>query len=102
MNYSIFAHGLQLKNGNLQNIFPLKPFAGRRAVWYNASGADRAKGTDMQKIVFICHGNICRSPMAEYVFADLVRREGLGAEFSVTSAAVSSIMSSLDSASVGS
>ena len=43
----------------------------------------------MQKIVFICHGNICRSPMAEYVFADLVKKAGKGAEFSVSSAAVS-------------
>ena len=89
MNYSIFAHGLQLKNENLQNIFPSKPFAGKRALWYNATGAKRAKGIDMQKIVFICHGNICRSPMAEYVFADLVKRAGLEDAFFVTSAAVS-------------
>lgn len=40
------------------------------------------------KIVFICHGNICRSPMTEYVFADLVRREGVADAFDISSAAV--------------
>ena len=31
----------------------------------------------MTKILFVCHGNICRSPMAEYVMKDMVRREGV-------------------------
>ena len=31
----------------------------------------------MTKILFICHGNICRSPMAEFVMKDLVRKAGL-------------------------
>ena len=43
----------------------------------------------MIKILFICHGNICRSPMAEFVMKDLVKREGLEAEFSIASAATS-------------
>ncbi len=43
----------------------------------------------MIKVCFICHGNICRSPMAEYVFQDLVNKAGLGDRFEVTSAAVS-------------
>ena len=30
----------------------------------------------MIKILFVCHGNICRSPMAEYIMKDLVRRAG--------------------------
>lgn len=30
------------------------------------------------RILFICHGNICRSPMAEFVMKDLVRKRGLG------------------------
>ena len=41
------------------------------------------------KILFVCHGNICRSPMAEYVMKDLVKREGLEKEFTIASAATS-------------
>ena len=44
----------------------------------------------MIKILFVCHGNICRSPMAEFVMKDLVRREGLGDMFRIESAATSS------------
>ena len=43
----------------------------------------------MIKILFICHGNICRSPMAEFIFRDLVNKRGLSAEFVVASAATS-------------
>ncbi len=41
----------------------------------------------MIKIMFVCHGNICRSPMAEFVMKDLVRRAGLEKEIFVASAA---------------
>ena len=41
----------------------------------------------MIKIMFVCHGNICRSPMAEFVMKDLVRRAGLEQEFFIASAA---------------
>ena len=43
----------------------------------------------MKKILFICHGNICRSPMAEFVMKDLVRKAGLEDQFHIESAAVS-------------
>ncbi len=43
----------------------------------------------MIKILFICHGNICRSPMAEFVMKDLVKKAGLEAEFEIASAATS-------------
>lgn len=43
----------------------------------------------MIKILFVCHGNICRSPMAEYVMKDLVRQAGLESMFSIASAATS-------------
>ena len=43
----------------------------------------------MIKILFVCHGNICRSPMAEFVMKDLVRREGLEDRFCIESAATS-------------
>lgn len=43
----------------------------------------------MVKILFVCHGNICRSPMAEYVMKDLVRQAGLEAQFEIASAATS-------------
>ena len=38
-------------------------------------------------VLFVCHGNICRSPMAESYFTELVRREGLSAKFVIGSAA---------------
>lgn len=43
----------------------------------------------MTKILFVCHGNICRSPMAEFVMKELVRRAGREAEFCIASAATS-------------
>ena len=43
----------------------------------------------MVKILFVCHGNICRSPMAEFVMKDLVRREKCADRFEIASAAVS-------------
>ena len=42
-----------------------------------------------KNIMFVCHGNICRSPMAEYVFRDLAQKAGRGKEFLVASTAVS-------------
>mgnify|MGYP001098171966 FL=1 len=44
----------------------------------------------MTKILFVCLGNICRSPMAEFVMKDLVERAGLAGTFSIASAATSS------------
>ena len=44
----------------------------------------------MIKILFVCHGNICRSPMAEFVMKDLVRKAGLSDRFYIESAATSS------------
>ena len=43
----------------------------------------------MTKILFVCHGNICRSPMAEFVMKDLVRKAGLEDQFTIASAATS-------------
>lgn len=44
----------------------------------------------MIKILFVCHGNICRSTMAQFVMEELVRRSGREGEFLVDSAATSS------------
>ena len=41
------------------------------------------------RILFICHGNICRSPMAEYIMKELVKREGVAGDWEIESAAVS-------------
>ena len=41
----------------------------------------------MTKILFVCHGNICRSPMAEFVMRDLAARAGLDGRIAVASAA---------------
>lgn len=43
----------------------------------------------MTKILFVCYGNICRSPMAEFVMKDLVRKAGLEKRFEIASAATS-------------
>ncbi len=43
----------------------------------------------MIKILFVCHGNICRSTMAEYVMKDLVNKSGLSSSFYIDSAATS-------------
>ena len=44
----------------------------------------------MTSILFVCHGNICRSPMAQFVMQDLVDKAHLGGRFHIESAAVSS------------
>ena len=43
----------------------------------------------MIKVLFICHGNICRSPMAEFVLKDMVKKRGREEEFFIASAATS-------------
>ena len=43
----------------------------------------------MTKILFVCHGNICRSPMAEFVMKHLVKESGLDDQFQIASAATS-------------
>ncbi len=43
----------------------------------------------MKRILFVCHGNICRSPMAEFVMKDLVKKAGLTSQFQIASAATS-------------
>lgn len=43
----------------------------------------------MVRVLFVCHGNICRSPMAEFVMKDLVKKAGLEKDFYIESAATS-------------
>ncbi len=43
----------------------------------------------MIKILFICHGNICRSPIAEYVMKDLIQKKHLESSYEIASAATS-------------
>ncbi len=43
----------------------------------------------MIKVLFVCLGNICRSPMAEYMFKDMVKKEGLEKDFFIDSAGTS-------------
>ena len=43
----------------------------------------------MVKILFVCHGNICRSPMAEFIMKDLVEKAGVSDQFHIESAATS-------------
>ena len=43
----------------------------------------------MKRIMFVCHGNICRSPMAEIIFRDMVKKLGRESEFVIASRATS-------------
>ena len=43
----------------------------------------------MIKVLFLCHGNICRSPMAEFIFKDMIEKRGLTDRFEIASAATS-------------
>ena len=43
----------------------------------------------MARIMFVCHGNICRSPMAEFVFKKMIAERGMSGEFEVCSSATS-------------
>lgn len=43
----------------------------------------------MIKIMFVCHGNICRSPMAEFIFRDMVQKQGRADAFLIASSATS-------------
>ena len=43
----------------------------------------------MTRILFVCHGNICRSPMAEFIFKDMVKKQGREKEFFIASCATS-------------
>ena len=45
---------------------------------------------NLERILFVCHGNICRSPMAEFIMKALVRAKGLEGQYQIESAAVSS------------
>ena len=57
--------------------------------WYTKENNARWENARMKKILFICHGNICRSPMAEFVMKDLVKKAGLASQFQIQSAATS-------------
>ena len=43
----------------------------------------------MKRIMFVCHGNICRSPMAEFIFKDMVKKAGRESDFIIASSATS-------------
>ncbi len=43
----------------------------------------------MIRVLFVCHGNICRSPMAEFIMKDIVKKSGLSEYFAIASAATS-------------
>jgi protein-tyrosine phosphatase len=47
------------------------------------------KGETVIKIMFICHGNICRSPMAEFVFKKMIKEAGMEQDFLIASSATS-------------
>ena len=48
-----------------------------------------SRGSMPIRVLFVCHGNICRGPMAEFVMKDLVRKRGLADGYRIASAATS-------------
>ena len=61
------------------------------SLWYNQvdkTNPERYRNT-MIRILFVCHGNICRSPMAEFIFKDMAQKAGVANEFYIASAATS-------------
>lgn len=56
---------------------------------YPNTGIYRERGTLMPRIMFVCHGNICRSPMAEFIFKDMLEKKGIADQFTVESSATS-------------
>lgn len=57
---------------------------------YTDTPSDAFSNIAKKRILFVCHGNICRSPMAEFIFRDLAQKAGVKMFFDVESAAVSS------------
>lgn len=55
----------------------------------SACRGSRMEEQHMTRILFVCHGNICRSPMAEFVMKDMVKKAGLEKQFHIESAATS-------------
>jgi len=51
--------------------------------------ASRAEFNGVYRIMFVCHGNICRSPMAEFIFRHIAEKRGLSRHFRVSSSATS-------------
>ena len=61
----------------------------RKEIDYSTMFAALDLAISMKKLLFVCHGNICRSPMAEFVMKDLVKKAGLEFQFHIESAATS-------------
>ena len=68
---------------------PAPRFCFCTALCYNGPSRSKGIAIPMVKVLFICHGNICRSPMAEYLLKEMVRQQGLAAQFQIASAATS-------------
>ena len=63
------------------------PMENTENLWYNKENTKRRPL--VKKILFVCLGNICRSPMAEFILKDLAAKAGKSADFFIASAAVS-------------
>ena len=51
--------------------------------------SSKGGGSRVNRILFVCHGSICRSPMCEYVLKDMVKKRGIADHFEIASAATS-------------
>lgn len=81
----------------MEKLYQIKRIYTKKALFHNATEMPTnwhecwifKEISEMIKILFICHGNICRSPMAEFVFKDMVEKRGLADRFEIASAATS-------------
>ena len=71
-------------------VFLSKTQKTRNSLQTRAFRGNSRRNKTMIKILFICHGNICRSPMSEYLLKDLVEKQNLTSHFEIASAATSS------------
>lgn len=79
----------------IENAVDLKPEdlkkkgKAKKEAHVNSVKVHHVEVINMIKVLFICHGNICRSPMAEFIFKEMVKKHGLEDQFLIKSAATS-------------
>ncbi|XP_010503111.1 PREDICTED: uncharacterized protein LOC104780309 isoform X1 [Camelina sativa] len=76
------------KNPNLVSIFRAKPTISHSLTCFASSSMETTQSSETKpfSVLFVCLGNICRSPAAEGVFRDMVKKRGLDSKFNIDSA----------------
>lgn len=81
----------------MEKLYQIKRIYTKKASFHNATEMPTnwhecwifKEISEMIKILFICHGNICRSPMSEFILKDMVEKRGIKDKFDIASAATS-------------